>query len=59
MTLDALVGKYAWVNRIEGWTVAVMRRLPVGEVVRIYGGGRAEAAGGRTPSPGTSTAPGW
>jgi hypothetical protein len=45
MTLDALIGKYAWVNRIEGWTVSVMRRRPVDEVVRIYGGGHAESMG--------------
>ncbi|MFL6119095.1 hypothetical protein [Actinophytocola sp.] len=45
MALDALVGKYAWVNRIEGWTVAVMQRRSVDEVVRIYGGGRGEPMG--------------
>lgn len=45
MTLDALVGKYAWVNDIEGWTVSVMRRRPVDEVVQIYGGGEATPMG--------------
>jgi len=38
MVPDSLVGKYAWADEIEGWTVAVMRRRPVDEVVAIYGG---------------------
>lgn len=45
MVPDALVEKYRWVNAIEGWTVAVMRRRPVDEVVGIYGGGQAEPVG--------------
>jgi hypothetical protein len=43
--LDALRRKYVWVNGIEGWTVAVMRRRPVDEVVRIYGGADSELMG--------------
>lgn len=45
MTLDALIGTYAWVNRVEGITVAVMRRRPVEEVLAIYGRGGAEPVG--------------
>lgn len=45
MTLDALVSRYAWVNEIEGWTVAAMRRRPIEDVVRIYGGDDAVPVG--------------
>ncbi len=40
MAVDALVGKYAWVNDIEGWTVSVMRSRPTDELVRIFGRGQ-------------------
>lgn len=45
MAREDLLGRYAWVNEIEGWTVSVMGRRPVDEVVRIYGGGHAEPVG--------------
>src|SRR5690242_17633418 len=45
MTIDDLVGKYAWVKEIEAWTVSVMRPRPVAEVLRIYGGDEAEPIG--------------
>ncbi|MFI7673305.1 hypothetical protein [Actinophytocola sp. NPDC049390] len=40
MSVDALVGKYSWVNQIEGWTVSVMRARPTDELVRVYGRGQ-------------------
>ena len=45
MGFEALLGKYAWVNEIEGWTVSVMRRRPTEDVVQIYGRGDAEPMG--------------
>lgn len=48
MEFEALLGKYAWVDEIEGWTVAVMRRRHIGDVVRIYGAGEAEPIGEST-----------
>lgn len=43
--LDALTGKYVWVNAIEGWTVAVMRRQSLEELIQGYGRGQAEPMG--------------
>lgn len=43
--LEAMPSKYAWVNKVEGWTVAVMQCRPVEEVVQIYGGDDAEPMG--------------
>ena len=40
VAVDALAGKYFWVNEIEGWTVSVMRSRPTDELVRIYGRGQ-------------------
>lgn len=48
MGFEALLGTYAWVNEIDGWTVAVMRRRPIADVVRIYGAGEAEPMGEST-----------
>jgi hypothetical protein len=45
MELDALVGKYAWVNAIEGWTVSVMRRRVIDDVVQVFGRGMAVSMG--------------
>jgi hypothetical protein len=45
MELDALIGKYTWVKEIEAWTVSVMPRRPVEEVVQIYGRDQAEPMG--------------
>jgi hypothetical protein len=45
IVLDSLLAKYVWVNRIEGWTVAMMRQRPAEEVVRICGGEHAEPMG--------------
>jgi len=45
MGFEALIGKYAWVDEIEGWTVSVMRRRPADELAEIYGRGQDEPLG--------------
>jgi hypothetical protein len=43
--LKDMIDKYAWVNDIEAWTVAVVSGQPADEVVRIYGGDPASPVG--------------
>jgi hypothetical protein len=42
---DALTAKYAWVDQVEAWTVAVVRGRPADEVLHIYGGDPAGSVG--------------
>ncbi|XVV02480.1 DUF6461 domain-containing protein [Actinosynnema sp. CA-248983] len=42
---ESLAAKYAWVDQIEAWTVAVVRGCAADEVLRIYGGDLASSVG--------------
>lgn len=46
--LDDLIDKYAWVKRMEAWTVAAVEGRGADEVVRIYGGDPAGPVGDYT-----------
>jgi hypothetical protein len=43
--LGELLGKYAWVNDIEAWTIAVIQSHTAADVIGIYGGDPADPVG--------------
>jgi hypothetical protein len=43
--LEELIGKYAWVNDIEAWTVAVIEGKTRDDMIRIYGGDPGNSVG--------------
>jgi hypothetical protein len=43
--LQQQIDKYAWVNEIEAWTVAVIEGCPAQDVIRIYGGNPDDSIG--------------
>ena len=43
--MDGVADRYAWVDQIEAWTVAVVCGRPADEVLGIYGGDPAASVG--------------